>query len=84
MLSYSRVDLPQFLRDPHSRKEVDIPGQFERHNKIADFGSQKRTSFSISILSGKCGGKVNVTFLSIPWYPTIMMNEKGVYQLRME
>lgn len=76
MLSYSRVDLPQFPRDPHSRKEVDIPEQFERHSRIADFGSQKQTSVSVFIFSGKCGDKVNATFLSIPCYPRTMMNER--------
>lgn len=45
MFSYSRVDLPQFPRDPHSRKEGDIPEQFERQVGLQTLEAKNERQF---------------------------------------
>ena len=45
MFSYSRVDLPQFPRDPHSRKEVDIPEQFVRQVGLQTLEAKNERQF---------------------------------------
>ena len=83
MFSYSRVDLPQFPRDPHSRKEVDIPEQFERQVGLQTLEAKNERQFQ-SPFVWEMWGQSECDLSSIPWYPRTMMNEKGVYQLRME